>query len=237
MAKYIEQSLPCKLTEAEVQGKIRKLLTYKKELRSILAEEAAFKLRIKLRKEEVEPTIDSLEKEIAEETESRWVKFEYVYDTEAMTVATVRLDTYEQVGKPRAMTQEEIDRYVKIDLVSEAEKADKAKAGAPAPAGAGSDPQTRDEDEGTLAPLEGSGDPEALVLADDAPDGGKAPEEGQEGPAEGQDGPTPSLEAESPLETAQDGQEDAGAPAAEVDDWENIEPARSAVDQEEKAQG
>lgn len=167
----------------------------------------------------MEPTINSLEKEIVEESEIRWVKCYLAYDTESMTVATVRTDTGEQVGKSRAMTQEEIDKYVKLDLVLEAEKVERARVvkDAPAQDGAGTDPQTREDApeapagaepaslgtqevaEGYLpgnsdpdgwlaegdaaqaaaAAQEAAGAPAPETIADDAHDGGKAPEEAQ----------------------------------------------------------
>jgi hypothetical protein len=220
MARYVDMMLPCKLTEGEVQEKIRKLVSFKQDFRQVLLDEARFKAEIKRRKEEVEPTINSLEKEIVEESEQRRVKCQMVYDSEDMTVSTVRTDTWEQVGKSRAMTQEEIDQHVKIDLVREAEKAQAGESKAPE----GERAEDIAADGAEPADIEGGQDAEeeaqSLPVNGD-PDGWLEPAEGAQEASQASEGEAPTQAGEEAAQAPQEGQE--GPSQADLDEWGNVE--------------
>jgi hypothetical protein len=236
MSKVIERMLPCKLTHLEIHEKIKKLRVKMDELREINTREKFYKDEIKEAKKEVEPDIGILTKEISEESELRTVKCAVMYDTENLDCYTVRLDTGDQVGKPRRMTQEEIEEQAKIDLVREAEKGRAGESSTAPPPDVAADgaepanlePQEPDVDQAT-------GEIPSLTV--------EPGQEAQEPPADPDGWLADGEAARRSQEAAQaslDGQEAPGAEA--VDEWAGAEfpgaqAAQEGAGAEEKAQG
>jgi hypothetical protein len=236
MHKVIERMLPCKLTQLEIHEKIKKLRVKMDELREIHTREKSYKDEIKEAKKEVEPDIGILTKEISEESELRTVKCAVMYDSETFDCYTVRLDTGEQVGKPRRMTQEEIDEQTKIDLVKESEKSQadeqpKASAapGSVAPTegeqgGAAAQPGDIAADGAEPANLEdgqeAEGEAQTLPVNGD-PDGWLESAEGAQEAGQAAKGDAPAPTGEEAAKAPQDAQE--GPSQADLDEWGDIE--------------